>query len=234
MLSSKLKVVSAVMVAGALTGCTTYSTAVNSLGPDRALSDLQDLDKEYVLASTAPLFCPAPEIYMVMPEDKGVGVVSALLNNGEQYVLEGDYAAISVSEAARELFTGDQEQLMELFGPAINQLTRAPIYHTVNFETDSTTLTAESQKIIKGIYQEILNDPVPEIILIGHTDTQASASYNMALSQQRADAIKTDLIAEGIDPEIIKIEARGETDLLVKTADNVAEVLNRRVVINVR
>lgn len=234
MLCSKLKVVSAVMVAGALTGCTTYSTAVNSLGPDRALSDLQDLDKEYVLASTAPLFCPAPEIYMVMPEEGHVGVVSALLNNGEQYVLEGDYAAISVSEAARELFTGNQEDLMELFGPAISQLTRAPIYHTVNFETDSTTLTPESQAIIKGVYQEILSDPVPEIVLIGHTDTQASTSYNMALSQSRAEAIKADLVAEGIDPEIIKIDARGETDLLIQTADNVAEVRNRRVVINVR
>ncbi len=108
MLTTNLKLLSTLTVAGVLSGCTAYSTAVNSLGPDRAVSDLQDLDKEYVLSSVSPLFCPAPEIYMVMPlENKGT--LDVQLNNGEAYALEENYSAVSVSEQERKQFTGDQE-----------------------------------------------------------------------------------------------------------------------------
>ena len=68
---------------------------------------------------------------------------------------------------------------------------------------------------------------------MGHTDTQASEAYNIALSNRRAELIRENLIEVGIDPEIISTEGRGETDLLVPTDDNVSEVRNRRVVIDV-
>lgn len=216
-----------------LTGCTTYSTAVNSLGPDRAVSDLMDLDDEYVLSGTPPLFCPAPETYMILPEDDQ-GALNVLLNNDEQYLLEGDYAALEVTEPKRTEFTGDPEQITALYGDAIEALPAPPIYHTVYFELDSTQLTPESQALVEGIYQEILDNFVLDVLVIGHTDTQASAAYNMELSLARAEAIKNNLIDIGISEDLISVEARGETDLLVNTADNVDEVRNRRVVINLR
>lgn len=216
-----------------LSGCSVYSSAVNSLDGDARVSDLQIPGDEYVLSDAAPPFCPAPEIYMVMPEENK-GVIFAQLNNDEEYLLEGDYAALTVTEAQRTPYTSNQEEMMALFGDAIEHIPPAPTYHTVYFETDTTTLTAESQQLISDIYAEIANRPYPEVVVIGHTDTQASAAYNIGLSQARAELVKADLLSRGINPAEISIEARGESDLLVQTADNVDEPLNRRVVINVR
>lgn len=46
--------------------------------------------------------------------------------------------------------------------------------------------------------------------------------------------MKAELERLGIDPESIKASGRGERELKVKTPDEVAEALNRRVEIQVR
>ena len=233
MLVSKFKALIAISSAALLTGCTAYSTAVNSLGPDRAVSDLMDLDDEYVLNPDRPLFCPAPECYMVLPEE-GQGVIKVQLNNGEEYVLEGDYATICVTEEDRDIYVADEERMQNLFGKAIAFLPPVPIDHTVYFELDTTTLTPESEALIDRVLAEIVSYPAAEVVVVGHTDTQASDGYNLGLSQRRAELMRDYLVERGVKPEIITLEARGERDLLVKTADNVDEPLNRRVVITVR
>ncbi len=108
-----------------------------------------------------------------------------------------------------------------------------PIIRAVYFNNDTTDLTDESKAKIDAIYNDILTYPAAEILVVGHTDTQASEPYNLALSKRRADLIRQNLVEIGIDPEIITTEGRGETDLLVPTADNVSKVRNRRVVIDV-
>lgn len=233
MLASKLKALVVLSGAVLLTGCTAYSTAVNSLGPDRAVSDLRDLDDQYVLNPDRPLFCPAPECYMVMPEE-GQGVIKVTLNNGEEYVLEGDYATICVTEQERDIYVADEAQLQSYFGPAISFLPPAPVDHSVYFELDTTTLTPESERLIESILVDVVSYPAAEVSVVGHTDTQASVGYNMELSMRRAELVRDNLIARGVKPEIISVQARGESDLLIETADNVDEPLNRRVVITVR
>ena len=158
-----------------ITGCSVYSTAVNSLGPDAAKSDLAPPAGEYVLSEEPPIFCPAPD-------------------------------------------------------PAKPP---APIVRTVYFNNDTTDLTDESKAKIDAIYNDILIYPAAEIRVVGHTDTQGSESYNLGLSERRAQLIRKNLIDVGIDPQIITTESRGETDLLINTPDNFSEVRNRRVVIDV-
>lgn len=216
-----------------LSGCSVYSTAVNSLGPDEPVSDLRAPEGEYMLSSTLPIFCPAPETIMVMPEDNK-GRIDVLLNNGEAYALEGDYSAVTISDLQRQTFVGDQEQLRSLYGEAIDAIPPAPVYFTVNFKNDMTEFTEESAALAEQIFAEIAARPVPEVLIVGHTDTTASAAYNLDLSQRRAEIVKDQLIKQGIEPDLIITEAVGEGDLLIKTADNVSEVQNRRVVIGVR
>ena len=62
----------------------------------------------------------------------------------------------------------------------------------------------------------------------------AAMPFNDALARQRAETVRAALIARGARAENIVAIGRGKRELLVPTADGVAEPRNRRVEIVVR
>ncbi len=87
---------------------------------------------------------------------------------------------------------------------------------------------------MNAVFAEIAKRPVPDVLVVGHTDTVGTNQVNDPLSQQRAEVIRAGLIRSGIAPENITAVGRGKRELLVPTADGVAEPRNRRVEIVVR
>jgi outer membrane protein OmpA-like peptidoglycan-associated protein len=63
----------------------------------------------------------------------------------------------------------------------------------------------------------------------GYTDTTGSNDYNQRLAQRRVDAVKAQLVKEGVPAGSITAASRGESDLLVSTGDDVKDQRNRRV-----
>ena len=86
-------------------------------------------------------------------------------------------------------------------------------------------------KDINNIRLYILNNKNKKFIIIGHTDTKGSKEYNDKLSLKRAWAVRDLMINLGVEINQIKIIAKGENDLAVFTADEIANPDNRRVVI---
>ncbi len=76
--------------------------------------------------------------------------------------------------------------------------------------------------------------PIPEISVIGYTDTRGGSAANDELSLRRAEAVKKVLVKIGIDGTRIKVVGRGEREVLIPTGDEVAEPRNRRAQISVR
>ena len=81
---------------------------------------------------------------------------------------------------------------------------------------------------------DLANRPAPEISVIGNTDSVGTTQYNDELSLQRAEHVRSVFIERGIPEASISAAGRGKRELLVPTADGVAEPQNRRVEINVR
>ena len=81
---------------------------------------------------------------------------------------------------------------------------------------------------------ELKRRAVPDIVVIGHTDTIGALEWNDKLSLARAERVREALIAQGLPATRITAAGRGEREPLVTTADNVAEPRNRRVEVNVR
>jgi outer membrane protein OmpA-like peptidoglycan-associated protein len=102
------------------------------------------------------------------------------------------------------------------------------------FITDTTILIAESAAEAEDLYQKVLDMNASEVVVIGHTDTMASREYNIDLSLRRAEYVKNELIARGVDPSIIEASWHGEGLLLIATPDETEEQKNRRVEIYVR
>jgi peptidoglycan-associated lipoprotein len=75
---------------------------------------------------------------------------------------------------------------------------------------------------------------VPEVMIIGHTDTMGGQRSNVALAMKRAMSVRTILMQAGLSAATVDVTSHGEADLLVKTRDNTPEPRNRRVEITVR
>lgn len=226
-----------------LGGCAGYSNLVNSFAPPKQQSQVQ-LDAYQPSGGKSP-FCEEPpkpiqpakvsEVYMVMPEGGGkAGTVDVIFNDGQGATLHGDYSSMSLAGKDKKAFVGDEKQMRELFGAAVDALPAEPLSATLYFLLGKDELTPESKAEAEKIYQSFIERQAPEIWIIGHTDTVGPAERNKALSLKRAEKVRQSLIKLGVPAENIKVEGHGEHDLLVKTPDNTKEPRNRRAEINVR
>ena len=108
----------------------------------------------------------------------------------------------------------------------------ADSYH-VFFDFDSAEMTAEAMTVLEQIKSDMSSPPPRRMVVIGHTCSTGTESYNQRLSQRRAEAVKSALLALAVNAESITTEARGEHDQLVATADGVREPRNRQVFVTV-
>lgn len=135
---------------------------------------------------------------------------------------------------------GDERQIdlcvVEAAKPEVEPepVIQRPYVEDVYFITNTAIFNVETSIKVEEIYQTIVKLNSDKIILIGYTDTVGSSAANMALSMERVEKVKADLIARGISEQIISVDWHGESFLNVDTVDNVDEQKNRRVEIYVR
>jgi OOP family OmpA-OmpF porin len=101
--------------------------------------------------------------------------------------------------------------------------------YLVFFDWDKSTLTSGALNVLDAVAQEVAKNPPGTVTVIGHTDTSGPTKYNERLAFRRSNAVRDALVERGVDANIIMVDARGETELLVSTPDNVREPANRRV-----
>jgi OOP family OmpA-OmpF porin len=107
--------------------------------------------------------------------------------------------------------------------------------YIVFFDFDKSDLKSDAQTVVRQAATGFKNSTgVTRIEATGHADRSGTAEYNMKLSQRRAEAVRAELIAQGVPANAITIAAKGETQPLVQTADGVREPQNRRVEIVLR
>lgn len=99
----------------------------------------------------------------------------------------------------------------------------------VKFAFDSATILAQARPQLDAIAAGIRMLPGEQSVMIeGHTDAVGPDSYNLQLSERRAEAVKQYLISvHGIDASRLKTRGFGENQPLNERDPNSAE--NRRV-----
>jgi opacity protein-like surface antigen len=100
------------------------------------------------------------------------------------------------------------------------------------FGYNKCNITAEADRVLSEAASTAKSTGSASLKIVGHTDTSGSAAYNQRLSDCRANATKNNLIDKGIGENQISASGRGESELMVQTADGVKEPQNRRSTID--
>jgi OmpA-OmpF porin, OOP family len=106
--------------------------------------------------------------------------------------------------------------------------------YLVFFDWDKATLTDRARQIIREAADNSTRVQYTRIEVNGYTDTSGTPRYNMGLSIRRANAVKAELIKDGVPANAITAQGFGDTHLLVPTGPGVREPQNRRVEIIIR
>lgn len=187
-----------------------------------------------LIALVALSACAPVTNVVLLPEAGGRSSAVAVTHGDKQVVLDQPYQAARDGATGLSTSTTNEAEVKAVWGGALAaQPARAETF-TLYFVEGKDVLTDESRRQVDKTLAEIAQRPVPDVLVVGHTDAVGSQAANDALAQQRADFIRNKLIRLGVPAANIQVIARGKRAPLVPTADGVAEPRNRRVEIIVR
>jgi fibronectin-binding autotransporter adhesin len=99
----------------------------------------------------------------------------------------------------------------------------------VYFDFDKSDLTPEARGIIRQAADTYRQTGSATIKIDGYTDLAGTAKYNVGLSKRRADAVRAELVKDGVGANAVAEAWHGKDDPAVPTPDGVREPRNRRV-----
>jgi OOP family OmpA-OmpF porin len=103
------------------------------------------------------------------------------------------------------------------------------ILEGVNFDNDKATLRPEATTTLDQAAATLKEWGDVKVEVAGHTDSKASDSYNMSLSQRRAEAVRDYLIGKGVAADRLTAKGYGESSPVADNETAEGRFKNRRV-----
>ena len=108
------------------------------------------------------------------------------------------------------------------------------------FDVNYDKLKPEGLNMLQELVARMAGLNVEVVMATGYTDRTGPDAYNQALSERRAEAVKTFMVAQGVPADKIQTEGKGPADPVVTCSDEGprADVIaclapNRRAVVEV-
>jgi outer membrane protein OmpA-like peptidoglycan-associated protein len=180
---------------------------------------------------------PGQAMVALLPDPETEHVGKAFVTNSSGRVdltMARDVTTVSAGTAPTPVSTLAPGDVRALFGDVLAALPPPQRHFTLFFRFDSEELTPESKAMAPEILRAVRERRVPDVLVVGHTDTTGARTGNFALGLRRANTVRSLLRDSGLDPTSIDVVSHGETELLVPTGDGIFEARNRRVEITVR
>jgi OmpA-OmpF porin, OOP family len=97
------------------------------------------------------------------------------------------------------------------------------------FDVDQADLKSGGMQQLTRVADFLRSNPHRNLLIEGHTDSTASDTYNLALSQRRAYAVEDFLISLGVEPTRMAARGYGEQLPVATNATAAGRQQNRRV-----
>lgn len=131
----------------------------------------------------------------------------------------------------RETFNGymDEDGCPDTRPEIFFEAEKPLILEGVNFDTGSANLTAEARGILDKVVTALQDYPEVELEIQGHTDDRGSKEFNITLSENRAQSVRTYLISKGITAERLKAKGYGPDKPIADNNTAEGRAMNRRI-----
>jgi outer membrane protein OmpA-like peptidoglycan-associated protein len=103
----------------------------------------------------------------------------------------------------------------------------------VLFDTGKAELNSGAARKLDQLAQFLTGHPDRRVQIEGFTDSVGTDSYNLDLSQRRADAVRSALRGRGVDAARITTQGYGKEFPVASNADSGGRQLNRRVEVTI-
>ncbi len=104
----------------------------------------------------------------------------------------------------------------------------------VLFDTNSSALASGAYERLRSLAGTLQRYPDTNIVVKGHTDSAGTESYNLNLSEERAESVRRYLIAEGVSASRVTAIGFGEAYPLVSNDTAAGRQQNRRVELEIK
>ena len=156
-------------------------------------------------------------------EDGSVAVSGLAVS---EVALDGSLEALSTVLGAAGL---DVDSSLEVDPSAVATVLTELLEGTATFEVGSAQLSTDATELLDRAIEILGENPTTRLTVEGHTDDVGSAEDNLALSEQRAQAVVDYLIAGGIAADRLTAIGYGESRPIADNSTAEGRAENRRI-----
>ncbi len=109
------------------------------------------------------------------------------------------------------------------------EVVSADLFRDVFFAVNSHAINPRDQERLRRLAAWLREKKTTKLTIVGHCDERGSRSYNLALGEKRAVAVKEYLVRSGADPEVITTLSQGKDKPFDRRRTKTARASNRRV-----
>ena len=102
------------------------------------------------------------------------------------------------------------------------------------FDVDKAEIKPTAKDSIAKAAEVLVKYPDTYITVEGHTDSTGTAEYNQKLSERRADAVRDQLLRDGVPASRVSIKGYGESNPVADNSTPEGRQSNRRVQLEIR
>ncbi len=165
------------------------------------------------------------------------GVIGAVIGNQTGSTARGAIIGAAIGGAAGAVIGHRMDRTAEELQKSLDDATVTRVGEGILvtfdagilFDFDSSNLRFIAKQELADLAQSLEEFPQTDVLVVGHTDSIGSPEYNQRLSERRAEAASTYLGQEGVDPDRIIAEGRGESEPVATNATEAGRQANRRV-----
>jgi outer membrane protein OmpA-like peptidoglycan-associated protein len=113
------------------------------------------------------------------------------------------------------------------------QYAKVSLSSAAAFELSGYELSDEGKAEVKAFAAKLEGHDVDKITVEGYTDSTGDAAFNQDLSEKRAQAVKDEMVKNGVDASLITVIGHGENDPIADNNTREGRAKNRRVTVEV-